>query len=148
MATQGPAGPASHRGGGGYLGSFAPNPSFIRLLRFLLYLLSSGAAFVTCILAILVVAYYNQHDPSIKPSWGSLIALIVFGFITPGALFITFLITPRLFRYGTVLGIVNQVRVDLLLQFALTAIWVSAALAMASDLRGYENCIWCARFPS
>lgn len=123
-------------------GTFAPNPSFIRLLRFSLYGLASLSALITAGFAISVVQYYNAHEPSIKPSWGSLIALIVFGIITPGGLFGTFLVTPRLFRYGTFLGIVNQVRMELLMLFAFAVIWVSGALAMASDLRGYENCIW------
>lgn len=122
--------------------TFAPNPSFIRLLRFLLYGLVSLSALATAGVAISVVQYYNHNSPSVKPSWGSLIALIVFGIITPGAYFGTFLITPRLFRYGTFAGIINQVRVELLLLFSMNVIWVSGALAMAADLRGYENCIW------
>jgi len=124
-----------------YAGTFAPNPSFIRLLRFILYSLVSLSAIATAGVGISVVAYYNAR-PSIAPSWGSLIALIVFGIITPGAYFGTFLITPRLFRYGTFAGIINQVRIELLLLFSMDVIWVSGALAMAADLRGYENCIW------
>lgn len=96
---------------------------------------------MTAGVAISVVQYYNSYM-SIKPSWGSLIALIVFGIITPGSYFGTFLITPRLFRYGTFAGIINQVRVELLLLFGMSVIWVSGALAMAADLRGYENCVW------
>ncbi|KEI37333.1 uncharacterized protein L969DRAFT_96413 [Mixia osmundae IAM 14324] len=123
-------------------GVFAPNPSFIRFVRFVLYGLTSLSCLVTAALAISVVSYYNQNNPSIKPSWGSLIALIVFGIGTPGFYFGTFLLTPRLFRYGTFLGIVNQVKTELLMLFAIDVVWVSGALAMANDLRGTENCIW------
>lgn len=79
----------------------------------------------------------------IKPAWGSLIADIVFGLATPFILFGTMLVTPRLFRPGSFLDIINQTRTELLMLFALAAIWISGALALASDLRGQENCLWC-----
>ena len=93
-------------------------------------------------MCIAVVYYYNHVGPVIKPAWGSLIACIVFGILTPGVLFGTLLVTPRLFRSGSVPDIVNQTRMELLSLFALSAIWISGALALACDLRGKENCLW------
>jgi len=93
-------------------------------------------------MCIAVVYYYNHVGPVIKPAWGSLIAVIVFGILTPGVLFGTLLVTPRLFRSGSVPDIVNQTRMELLSLFALSAIWISGALALACDLRGKENCLW------
>ncbi|GAA6062860.1 hypothetical protein JCM10212_006113 [Sporobolomyces blumeae] len=124
------------------VGHWAPHPGLIRSLRGLLYLVTSGAALATAGMCIAVVYYYNTHGPVIKPAWGSLIAVIVFGILTPGVLFGTLLVTPRLFRTGSVPDIVNQTRTELLSLFALAAIWISGALALACDLRGKENCLW------
>lgn len=123
-------------------GHWAPHPGLIRSLRALLYLVTSGAALATAGMCIAVVYYYNHVGPVIKPAWGSLIACIVFGILTPGVLFGTLLVTPRLFRSGSVPDIVNQTRMELLSLFALSAIWISGALALACDLRGKENCLW------
>ncbi|GAA5963365.1 hypothetical protein JCM3765_007001 [Sporobolomyces pararoseus] len=124
------------------IGHWAPHPGLIRSLRALLYLVTSGASLATAGMCIAVVYYYNHVGPVIKPAWGSLIACIVFGILTPGVLFGTLLVTPRLFRSGSVPDIVNQTRMELLSLFALSAIWISGALALACDLRGKENCLW------
>ncbi|GAA5917063.1 uncharacterized protein JCM6883_003072 [Sporobolomyces salmoneus] len=124
------------------VGHWAPHPGLIRSLRALLYLITSGASLATAGMCIAVVYYYNNVGPVIKPAWGSLIACIVFGILTPGVLFGTLLVTPRLFRNGSVPDIVNQTRMELLSLFALAAIWISGALALACDLRGKENCLW------
>ncbi|GAA5850634.1 hypothetical protein JCM3766R1_004590 [Sporobolomyces carnicolor] len=124
------------------VGHWAPHPGLIRSLRALLYLVTSGASLATAGMCIAVVYYYNHVGPVIKPAWGSLIAVIVFGILTPGVLFGTLLVTPRLFRSGSVPDIVNQTRIELLSLFALSAIWISGALALACDLRGRENCLW------
>ncbi|GAA6021761.1 hypothetical protein JCM11491_007236 [Sporobolomyces phaffii] len=124
------------------VGHWAPHPGLIRSLRALLYLVTSGSALATAGMCIAVVYYYNHVGPVIKPAWGSLIAVIVFGILTPGVLFGTLLVTPRLFRTGSVPDMVNQTRVELLSLFALSAIWISGALALACDLRGKENCLW------
>ncbi|GAA5883935.1 hypothetical protein JCM16303_004708 [Sporobolomyces ruberrimus] len=124
------------------VGHWAPHPGLIRSLRALLYLVTSGAALATAGMCIAVVYYYNHVGPVIKPAWGSLIACIVFGILTPGILFGTLIVTPRLFRTGSVPDMVNQTRVELLSLFALSAIWISGALALACDLRGKENCLW------
>jgi len=125
-----------------HVGHWAPHPGLIRSLRALLYLVTSGASLATAGMCIAVVYYYNHVGPVIKPAWGSLIAVIVFGILTPGVLFGTLLVTPRLFRSGSVPDIVNQARMELLSLFALSAIWISGALALACDLRGKENCLW------
>lgn len=123
-------------------GAFAPNPAFIRLLRFVLYSLTSLSALATAGLGLGVAHYYNTHRPVVYPAWGSLIAVIVFGIGTPGVLFGLFLVTPRLFRHGGVAGILNQVRIELVMLFNLSVFWISGALALACDLRGVEFCIW------
>ncbi|GAA6002599.1 MARVEL domain-containing protein [Rhodotorula paludigena] len=125
-----------------YISNWAPPPNLIRALRFILYALTSASALTTAALCLSVVVYYNTHGPVIKPAWGSLIADIVFGLATPFILFGTMLVTPRLFRPGSFLDIINQTRTELLMLFALAAIWISGALALASDLRGQENCLW------
>lgn len=43
-------------------------------------------------------------------------------------------------QYGDFLYSLFMVKIELLLQFAMCVLWVSGALAYASDLRGYENC--------
>ncbi|BGP41722.1 hypothetical protein JCM10449v2_005713 [Rhodotorula kratochvilovae] len=125
-----------------YIGTWAPDPGMIRGLRFIFYLLTSLSALTTAALCLSVVVYYNTHGPVIKPAWGSLIAVIVFGLATPFILFGTMLVTPRTIRTGSALDIVNQTRMELLMLFALAAIWISGALALACDLRGQENCLW------
>lgn len=110
------------------------------------YTITSLSALATAGVGISVVAYYNSHQPAIRPSWGSLVAVIVFGIITPGILFGLFIVTPRLFRHGGVGAILNQTRIELLMLFSLAAIWISGALALACDLRGRENCIWVSLF--
>ncbi|GAA5889292.1 hypothetical protein JCM8208_007831 [Rhodotorula glutinis] len=125
-----------------YIGSYAPHPGLIRGMRFLFFLLTSLSALTTAALCLSVVVYYNTHGPVIKPAWGSLIAVIVFGLGTPAVLFGTMFVTPRLLRRGSAFDIINQTRMELLLLFAVAAVWVSGALALACDLRGRENCLW------
>ncbi|GAA6048354.1 hypothetical protein JCM3770_000964 [Rhodotorula araucariae] len=125
-----------------YIGNWAPHPGMIRALRFIFYLLTSLSALTTAALCLSVVVYYNTHGPVIKPAWGSLIAVIVFGLATPFILFGTMLVTPRIIRAGSALDIINQTRMELLMLFALAAIWISGSLALACDLRGQENCLW------
>ncbi|GAA5918508.1 hypothetical protein JCM5296_001405 [Sporobolomyces johnsonii] len=127
---------------GRYTGNWAPHPGFIRALRFFLYTVTSASSLATAAMCLAVVWYYNHVGPVIKPSWGSLIAVVVFGIATPGILFGTLLVTPRLFRAGSVPDMVNQTRTELLMLFSLAAIWISGALALACDLRGKENCLW------
>jgi hypothetical protein len=43
-------------------------------------------------------------------------------------------------NYGDFLYGLFMVKLELLLQFTMCVLWVSGALAYASDLRGYENC--------
>lgn len=122
---------------------FAPSPTFLRLLRFTLYALTSLSALATAGVGLSVIHYYNSHQPAIDPAWGSLIAVCIFGIGTPGVLFGLFLVTPRLFRHGGVGAILNQVRLELVMLFNLSVFWISGALALACDLRGQENCLWC-----
>lgn len=89
-----------------------------------------------------MVHYYNSLDQVIKPAWGSLIACIVFGILTPGILYGTMMVTPFLFKHASFLDIVNQTRTEIVSLFAVAVIWVSGALALACDLRGTENCLW------
>ncbi|ORY83509.1 hypothetical protein BCR35DRAFT_351976 [Leucosporidium creatinivorum] len=124
------------------IGNYAPHPAVLRTLRFLMYGVTSLSALATAGLGIAVVQYYNTHGPVVKPSWGSLIACIVFGIGTPGVLFGMMLFTPFLFRHGTVLGIINQTRMELAMLFGMAVVWISGALALACDLRGRENCLW------
>ncbi|KAM0751213.1 hypothetical protein T439DRAFT_347773 [Meredithblackwellia eburnea MCA 4105] len=125
-----------------YVGSFAPNPVFLKGLRFFLYLLTSLSALTTAGLGIGVINYWVTHKPSIVPSWGSLIACVVFGLGTPFVLFGLFFVTPRLFRHGGVGAILNQTRMELLMLFGMSVFWISGALAIACDLRGREYCLW------
>jgi hypothetical protein len=125
-----------------YIHHFYPNPLHIRLLRFFLYTLTSLSSIVCAAFAICVIQWYNSHDPSIKPAWSSDIALIVFGLGTPLALFFTLLIAPMFFKKKGLLKLLGQVRTELLLLFLGFQIWISGSIAMAADLRGYNNCIW------
>lgn len=45
-------------------------------------------------------------------------------------------------RYGSFLYSLFMVKLELVLQFVMCVLWVSGALAYASDLRGYENCLF------
>ena len=45
-----------------------------------------------------------------------------------------------LINYGDFLYGLFMVKIELLLQFAMCIMWVSAALAYDFDLGGYENC--------
>jgi len=120
----------------------AINPNLILGLRFLLTALVCGLALATAIMAILVVRYYDTHDPIIRPSWGSLIFLIVLGFFTCIIYFGYNILMPiaPFINYGDFLYSLFMVKLELLLQFTFCVLWVSGALAYASDMRGYENC--------
>ncbi|PWN46623.1 hypothetical protein IE53DRAFT_391212 [Violaceomyces palustris] len=120
----------------------AIHPNLILALRFLITGLVCLLSLATCIMCILVVAYYNNHEPIIKPSWGSLIYLIVLGFLTPIVYFGYNIFLPLMpfIQYGDFLYGLFMVKIELLLQFTMCVLWVSGALAYACDLRGRENC--------
>lgn len=123
-------------------GAPAINPNLVLAVRFLLSLLVSLLALAAAIMAILVVQYYNNHDPIIRPSWGSLIFIIVLGLLTPILYFGYNILLPiaPFINYGDFLYGIMMVKIELLFQFSMAVLWVSGALAYASDLRGYENC--------
>lgn len=120
----------------------AINPNLILAVRFLLTGLVCLLSLASAIMAILVVQYYNQHDPIIRPSWGSLIFIIILGLFTPIIYFGYNIVLPLapFINYGDFLYGLFMVKLELLLQFVFCVLWVSGALAYASDLRGYENC--------
>ncbi|CAD6926913.1 unnamed protein product [Tilletia controversa] len=122
----------------------AVNPIIILVLRFLFTALVCGLALATAIMCILVVVYYNGHDPIVRPSWGSLIFLIVLGFMTCIAYFNYNILMPLapFIKWGDFLYGVMQARCELVFQFSMCVFWISGALAYASDLRGYENCVF------
>ncbi|UZJ54765.1 hypothetical protein CBS101457_004085 [Exobasidium rhododendri] len=120
----------------------AINPNLILALRFLITGLVCLLSLACAIMSILVVKYYNDHDPIIRPSWGSLIFIIVLGFFTPIIYFGYNIVLPLapFINYGDFLYSLFMVKLELLLQFTFCVLWVSGALAYASDLRGYDNC--------
>lgn len=130
--------PAPPRSGG----APAINPNLILALRFLITGLVCLLSLAAAIVSILVVQYYNSHDPIIRPSWGSLIFIIVLGFFTPIIYFGYNILLPiaPFINYGDFLYSLFMVKLELLLQFAFCVLWVSGALAYANDLRGQENC--------
>lgn len=130
--------PAPPRSGG----APAINPNLILALRFLITGLVCLLSLAASIVSILVVQYYNTHDPIIRPSWGSLIFIIVLGFFTPIIYFGYNIVLPiaPFINYGDFLYSLFMVKLELLLQFAFCVLWVSGALAYANDLRGRENC--------
>lgn len=120
----------------------APHPNIMLVIRFLVTGLVCLLSLATAIICILVVDYYNSHDPIIRPSWGSLIFLIVLGLLTPIIYFGYNIFLPLMpfINYGDFLYGLLMVKIELLLQFAMCVLWVSGALAYACDLRGRENC--------
>lgn len=120
----------------------APHPNLMLVIRFLVTGLVCLLSLATAIICILVVNYYNTHDPIIRPSWGSLIFLIILGLFTPIIYFGYNIFLPLMpfINYGDFLYGLFMVKIELLLQFAMCVLWVSGALAYACDLRGRENC--------
>ncbi|EPQ30729.1 uncharacterized protein PFL1_01630 [Pseudozyma flocculosa PF-1] len=120
----------------------AVHPNLLLVVRFLITGLVCLLSLATAIMAILVVDYYNSHDPIIRPSWGSLIFIIILGLLTPIIYFGYNIFLPLMpfIRYGDFLYGLFMVKIELLLQFSMCVLWVSGALAYASDLRGRENC--------
>ncbi|KAJ1025893.1 hypothetical protein NDA16_002519 [Ustilago loliicola] len=120
----------------------APHPNLMLVIRFLVTGLICLLSLATAIICILVVDYYNSHDPIIRPSWGSLIFLIILGLFTPIIYFGYNIFLPLMpfINYGDFLYGLFMVKIELLLQFAMCVLWVSGALAYACDLRGKENC--------
>ncbi|TKY88540.1 hypothetical protein EX895_002528 [Sporisorium graminicola] len=120
----------------------APHPNVMLVIRFLVTGLVCLLSLATAIICILVVNYYNTHDPIIRPSWGSLIFLIVLGLLTPIIYFGYNIFLPLMpfINYGDFLYGLFMVKIELLLQFSMCVLWVSGALAYACDLRGRENC--------
>ncbi len=120
----------------------APHPNVMLVIRFLVTGLVCLLSLATAIICILVVDYYNSHDPIIRPSWGSLIFLIILGLFTPILYFGYNIFLPLMpfINYGDFLYSLFMVKLELLLQFAMCVLWVSGSLAYANDLRGKENC--------
>lgn len=100
-------------------------------------------ALATAIMSCLVMNYYLTHQPMIIQSWSSLIFLIIFGFMTSIIYFGYYIFFPSLsiFRRGSFLGNLFMMKVEVIFQFGMSAIWVSGALAYAADMRGRENCL-------
>lgn len=126
-------------------GPRSPHPNVMLVIRFLVTGLVCLLSLATAIIAILVVAYYNNNQPIIAPSWGSLIFLIILGLFTPIIYFGYNIFLPLMpfINYGDFLYSLFMVKIELLLQFAMCVLWVSGALAFANDLRpgeGNENC--------
>ncbi|ETS65361.1 hypothetical protein PaG_00094 [Moesziomyces aphidis] len=120
----------------------APHPNVMLVIRFLVTGLVALLSLATAIIAILIVDFYNSNDPIIRPSWGSLIFLIILGLFTPIIYFGYNIFLPLMpfINYGDFLYSLFMVKIELLLQFAMCVLWVSGALAYANDLRGRENC--------
>lgn len=76
----------------------------------------------------------------------SLLSVLIsycFSFTVTGMIYIGYNIVLPLMpfiNYGDFLYSLFMVKIELLLQFAMCVLWVSGAIAYASDLRGYENC--------
>lgn len=122
----------------------APSPKFLQFMRFAFAVLICLMALATAIMAILAVNYFRTHKPVITPSWGSLIFLIVMGFLTSIIYFGYYIFLPPLpfIRRGSFLSSLFMMKIDLLFQFGMCSIWISGALAYASDFRGRENCMF------
>ncbi|WFD31437.1 hypothetical protein MSPP1_002472 [Malassezia sp. CBS 17886] len=120
----------------------APNPRLLQWIRFLFTMLVCLFALATSIMSILVVNYFLTHKPIVIPSWGSLIFLLFMGFFTSVLYFGYYLFLPSLsfIRRGGFLDGIFMMKVEILFQFAMAAIWISGALAYATDFRGHENC--------
>ncbi len=118
-------------------GPRSPHPNVMLVIRFLVTGLVCLLSLGTAIIAILVVAYYNNNQPIIAPSWGSLIFLIILGLFTPIIYFGYNIFLPLMpfINYGDFLYSLFMVKIELLLQFAMCVLWVSGALAFANDLR-------------
>ncbi|WFD36111.1 thymidylate synthase [Malassezia cuniculi] len=124
--------------------SKAPSPSFLKLVRVLFTILVCLTALATSIMACLVMNYYLTHQPMIIQSWSSLIFILMIGFMTCCIYFGYYIFFPSLsiFRRGSFLGNLFMMKVELLFQFSMCAIWISSALAYAADMRGRENCLF------
>ena len=120
----------------------AIHPNLVLVFRFLITGLVCLLSLATAILGILIVHYYNSNNPIIKPSWGSLIYLIILGLFTPIVYFGYNIFLPLMpfINYGDFLYSLFMVKIELLLQFAMCVLWVSGALAYSCDLGGRENC--------
>lgn len=122
----------------------APNPKFLQFMRALFTILVCLSALATAIMSILTVNYFRTHKPVVYPSWGSLIFLIVMGFLTIIIYFGYYVFLPSLgmIKRGSFLSGLFMMKVELLFQFAMSSIWISGALAYAADFRGHENCLF------
>lgn len=122
----------------------APNPKFLQFMRFLFSMLVCLMALATAIMSIIAVNYYRSHKPIVIPSWGSLIFLVVMGFLTSIMYFGYFVFFPLLpmFRFGSFLSGLLTMKMEVLFQFSMCAIWISGALAYACDFRGRQYCLF------
>ena len=122
----------------------APNPRGLQAMRLIFTLLVCASALACAIMACIIVHYFVSHKPIILPSWGSLLFILFMGFFTPILYFGYYLFLPSLsfVRRGTFIHGLFTMKLELIFQFAMCAIWISGALAYANDFRGHENCIW------
>ncbi|WFD42450.1 hypothetical protein MPSI1_001095 [Malassezia psittaci] len=101
-------------------------------------------ALATSIVSILTVNYFRTHKPIIYPSWGSLIFMVVMGFLTCLIYFgyYVFLPASNIFKRGSFMSFLFLVKTELLFQFGMCSIWISGSIAYASDFRGHDNCLF------
>lgn len=89
-----------------------------------------------------LLQWYNDHEPIVKPSWGSLIFLIVLGILTPLIYFgydVALPLAPFI-HPGDILYSLFDVKVEVVLQFCMSVLWVSGTLAYFEDLGGRAAC--------
>lgn len=122
----------------------APHPAILQFGRILFTALVCLMGLATSIMACLVMNYYLTHQPILISSWSSLIFILIMGFFNLVLYFGYYIFFPSLsfFRRGSFLGNLFMMKVELLFQFSMCAIWISGALAYAVDMRGHEHCLF------
>ncbi|PKI84878.1 hypothetical protein MVES1_001372 [Malassezia vespertilionis] len=122
-----------------------PHPKFLKFMRVVFTLLVCLMGLATSIMSIVAVQYFNDHrGKMILPSWGSLIFLVFLGFFTCFMYFGYYLFLPHMWfiRPGSFLSGLFMMKIEVMYLFAMSAIWISGALAYACDFRGHDTCLF------
>lgn len=123
---------------------WTPNPKTLLAIRIIFTLLVCLMALATAIMTAIIINYYLSHRPMIFPPLSSMIFILFMGIFTSIMYFGYYIFLPslKMMRHGSLLGVLFTMKLEVLFQFAMAAIWISGALAYAADYRGHENCLW------
>lgn len=124
--------------------AWAPNPKVLMAIRIIFTILVCLMALASAIMTAIIINYFLSHRPMVFPPLSSMIFILFMGIFTSIMYFGYYIFLPslKMMRRGSMMSVLFTMKLEILFQFAMSAIWISGALAYAADYRGHENCQW------